>query len=232
MAISDRRKIVAALTLAAGGFGLIGVSSGATFTDTVTGSFTVKADFPITPTATATPTVTPTATVTAADEPTPSVSVTSGTPGAGSGSETPPGSGSATPTVTPTPTPPPTPSATPAGKLTTGVAGSDWFATDAPVYVYKNKDIGFTGAGAKSIGDFTAGNSGGADLKVTVDVTLPAELNGKVTAVIRQVSGPAVLKGGGEPAVYQLWLTPTTSNYTIPKSLAKGITFTLGSVPA
>ncbi|MER5601298.1 hypothetical protein [Streptomyces sp. NPDC002265] len=49
MAISDRRKIAAALVLAAGGIGLVGVSSGATFTDTVTGSFTVKADIPPAP---------------------------------------------------------------------------------------------------------------------------------------------------------------------------------------
>lgn len=72
MAISDRRKIAAVCVLAAGGIGLVGVSSGATFTSTATGSFTVEADLPPTPTPTATATATPTPTPT----PTPTATAT------------------------------------------------------------------------------------------------------------------------------------------------------------
>ncbi|MGW0966402.1 hypothetical protein [Streptomyces sp. NPDC002516] len=211
MAISDRRKIVAALTLAAGGFGLIGVSSGATFTDTVTGSLTVRADLPPTPTATATATATAEPT-----EPTPGKSDDPGT-----GHPSPSATGSTAPA-----SPPPTTTAPPKTvELTTGALNSsDWFTSSPPDFPYKNKEIRFTGAGALMIGGFTAQNTGRADLKVTAAVTLPADLKGKVTAEIKPIGAAAVLKAGGT-ATYELWLTPVKSGDTIGKDLAKQIHF-------
>ncbi|MFJ6837716.1 hypothetical protein [Streptomyces sp. NPDC091209] len=205
MAISDRRKIVAAFTLAAGGFGLIGVSSGATFTDTVTGSFTVKADFP-----------TPTATATATAEPTVSASELPTDP-------TPSATGSTAPA-----SPPPTTTAPPkTARLTTSALNtSDWFTSSAPDFLYKNKEIKFTGAGALMVGGFTAQNTGEADLKVTATVILPAGLKDKVTAEIKPIGTAAVLKAG-DTGKYELWLMPVNSGDTISKSLAMQIHFIL-----
>ncbi|MGX1547349.1 hypothetical protein [Streptomyces adustus] len=208
MAISDRRKIVAAFTLAAGGFGLIGVSSGATFTDTVTGSFAVTADFPPTPTASATAEPTPGK----SDDPKETES------------PSPTGSASASPTPTSTLTPSKT------AKLTVDTDDHSNWATDAaPAFTYK-KEIAFTGVTAKKIGVFTAQNTGDADLKVTADVTLPTALVGKVTAEVRMVPVQAVLKAAanhkGDSATYEVWLTPKTSGYTISRDDAKKITVT------
>ncbi|MFD5637921.1 hypothetical protein ACFWJM_27760 [Streptomyces sp. NPDC127077] len=211
MAISDRRKIVAAFTLAAGGFGLIGVSSGATFTDTVTGSITVSADLPPTPTPTATATAEPT-------EPTPGKSDDPGT-----GSPSPSGSGSATPTPTPTSTPAKPP------KLTVDPDDHSNWSTDDTVCTYK-KEIRFTDVTAKKLGVFTAENTGETDLKVTTNVTLPTALSGKVTAELRLVKGTAELKGKAkgkvDSATYEFWLTPKTSGYTISKDDAQKIKIT------
>ncbi|MEY2248097.1 hypothetical protein AB8A21_35070 [Streptomyces sp. BF23-18] len=217
MAISDRRKIAAVLVLAAGGIGLVGVSSGATFTSTVTGSFTVEADFPPTPTATATVTA----------EPTVSAPGTPTDPGTGSTAPSDPGS------ATPTPTPPPTPTATATktARLTTvALNSSDWFTSAAPVFTYKNKEIEFTGTAARMIGGFTAQNTGDIGLSVTVTVSLPSDLVGKVTAEVRLVKGTAVLKAAadqhGESAGYELWLTPKKSGDRISKDHAKDIRLT------
>ncbi|MFD8739329.1 hypothetical protein ACFV06_31080 [Streptomyces sp. NPDC059618] len=211
MAISDRRKIVAALTLAAGGFGLIGVSSGAVFTDTVAGSFTVTADFPV-------PTATATATASAGPTAEPTVSA-SGTPADPSPSAT----GSTAPA-----SPPPTTTAPPktAALTTAALNPSDWFTNSAPDFAYKNKEIKFTGSGALMIGGFTARNTGQADLKVTASVTLPAGLKGKVTAEVRPIGAAAVLKAG-DSAKYELWLTPVKSGDTVAKDLAAQIHFVL-----
>ncbi|MGQ4374164.1 hypothetical protein ACN6K9_007038 [Streptomyces sp. SAS_267] len=213
MAISDRRKIAAVLVLAAGGIGLVGVSSGATFTSTVTGSFTVEADFPPTPTATATVTA----------EPTVSAPGTPTDPGTGSTAPSDPGSA--------TPTPTPTPTATKTARLTTvALNSSDWFTSAAPVFTYKNKEIEFTGTAAKMIGGFTAQNTGDIGLSVTVTVSLPSDLVGKVAAEVRLVKGTAVLKAAadqhGESAGYELWLTPKKSGDGISKDHAKDIRLT------
>ncbi|MFG2951761.1 hypothetical protein [Streptomyces adustus] len=212
MAISDRRKIAAVLVLAAGGIGLVGVSSGATFSSTVTGSFTVQADFPPTPTATATASATAEPTPGKSDDPKETES------------PSPTGSASASPTPTSTLTPSKT------AKLTVDTDDhSNWSTDAAPAFTYK-KEIAFTGVTAKKIGVFTAQNTGDADLKVTADVTLPTALVGKVTAEVKMVPVQAVLKAAanhkGDTVEYQLWLTPRTSGYTISKDDAKKITLT------
>ncbi|MFE2587118.1 hypothetical protein [Streptomyces sp. NPDC059378] len=212
MAISDRRKIAAALVLAAGGIGLVGVSSGATFSSTVTGSFTVQADFPPTPTATAT--------ATATTEPTP-------------GKSDDPETESPKPTDSATASPTPTTTLTPKSvKLKIEPDdNSNWSTDDDTICAYKN-EIKVTNLTAKKLGVFTASNTGDADLTVAATVTLPSTLNGKVTAEIRLVKGTATLKGDpkgkgkGDSATYEFWLTPKTSGYTISKDEAKNIKVT------
>lgn len=209
MAISDRRKIAAVLVLAAGGIGLVGVSSGATFSSTVAGSFTVQADFPPTPTATAS----------ATSEPTPGKSDDP------KETESPSPTGSAT--AGPTPTTTVTPAKT--AKLTTSVTlnSGDWLADAAPVFAYTDKEIEFTGTAAKRIGGFTAQNTGDLDLRVTATVS---GLDGKVTAELRLVGGTATLKATadhqGDSATYELWLTPKKSGDKVSKGNAKDIRVT------
>ncbi|MFD7878585.1 hypothetical protein ACFV5G_31595 [Streptomyces sp. NPDC059766] len=210
MAISDRRKIAAALVLAASGIGLVGVSSGATFSSTVTGSFTVQADFPPTPTATATATTEP-------------------TPGKSDDPET----ESPKPTDSATAGPTPTTTLTPRSvKLKIDPDdNSNWSTDNDTVCTYKN-EIKVTNLTARKLGVFTASNTGDADLTVAATVTLPSTLSGKVTAEIRLVKGTAALKadpkgkGKGDSATYEFWLTPKTSGYTISKDEAKNIKVT------
>ncbi|MGW2824241.1 hypothetical protein ACWC24_25075 [Streptomyces sp. NPDC001443] len=210
MAISDRRKIAAVLVLAAGGIGLVGVSSGATFSSTVAGSFTVQADFPPTPTATATAEPTPGK----SDDPKETES------------PSPTGSASAGPTPTATVTP------TKTAKLTTSVTlnSGDWLANAAPVFTYTDKEIEFTGTTAKRVGGFTAQNTGDLDLRVTATVTLSNSLKDKFKAELRLVGGTTTLKAmadqQGDSATYELWLTPVKSGDKISKGNAKDISVT------